>query len=70
MNRRIVRMGIAMVFVTVAATTPPARAEDPCRANCDEWVAGCKRFCDDSPSPDECRETCMVGDRQCLADCD
>ena len=68
MNPRNVLIGILTALV-VTAPAGIAQAEDACRANCDQWVAQCKRACDDAPVPSECRANCSIVDKQCLENC-
>jgi hypothetical protein len=69
MNRRNLLVGI-LTAIVVTATAGIAQAEDACRANCDQWLAACKRTCADAPVPDECRANCAIADRQCLENCE
>ena len=68
MNQRNLLVGI-LTALLVTATAGLSHSEDPCRADCDQWLATCKRACPDAPVPDECRANCMLADRQCLDNC-
>jgi hypothetical protein len=67
-KRRNLLVGV-LAALPVTAVLTLAHAEDACRANCDQWVAACKRACVDAPVPDECRSNCAIADQQCLDDC-
>ena len=59
-----------MIALVLAASGGMVRAEDACRANCDEWLASCRRACVDTASNvDDCKNGCRIADQACLADC-
>jgi hypothetical protein len=68
MDQRKLLVGI-LTALLVTAAAGLSDAEDRCRANCDQWMAACKRACADAPIPDECRANCVRADRQCLDNC-
>jgi hypothetical protein len=50
MNQRNLLAGI-LTALAVTAAAGSARAEDACRANCDQWVAAWRRASERAPTP-------------------
>jgi hypothetical protein len=66
----MLRLRIVLAVAVLALGAGSIRAEDPCRSNCDDWLASCLSACNDAPVPLECRDNCRFADRQCLDACD